>query len=207
MTFCLNFDFALKKDFFSFSHICEKFLLVNHLNHCMGRSELEEKIRDWAIDEGILGKPLPSNPKVNFGYELNFPPNSPKPMRLMVIQPKGTKAISIQIATQIAKQHVEELHKSDPQGLMKFFVVFKRYMLMQNLLYNVDAKNARYVILENIYPDGLNENMFYQAIRKVFNANVFMNMQLVEFITRKRGGGNISRSDTDLDFSAGTMFT
>ncbi|MCF2138697.1 MAG: DUF2299 family protein [Candidatus Lokiarchaeota archaeon] len=173
----------------------------------MPRSELEEKIRDWAIDEGILGKPLPPNPKVNFGYELTFPPNSPKPMRLMVIQPKATKAISIQIATQIAKPHVEEIQKSDPQGLLKFFFIFKRYMLMQNLLYNVDANNARYIILDNIYPDGLTENQFYQSIRKVFNANVYINMQLIDFISGKHGAGKNLRSDSDLDFSAGTMFT
>lgn len=173
----------------------------------MVRSELEEKIRDWAIDEGILGKQLPRNPKIVFGYELNFPPNSPKPMRLMVIQPHGSKAISIQIATQIAKPHVEAIQKADSQGLLKFFVIFKKYMLTQNLLYNLDPKKARYVILDSIYPDGMTQNLFYQTIRKVFNANVYINMYLMDIIAGNVGNlGNI-RSEPDTDFSGGTMFT
>ena len=172
----------------------------------MARSQLEEIIRDWCIDEGILGKPLPANPKINLGYEINFPPNSPKPMRLMVIQPKSTKAISIQIATQIAEQHVKAIQKTDAQGLLKFFIIFKKYMLMQNLLYNIDAKKARYVILDTIYPDGMNQNLFYVAIRKVFNANVFINMQIMEFIAGNIGKGSL-RPDQETEFTGGTMFT
>jgi hypothetical protein len=173
----------------------------------MARSPLEDKVRDWAIDEGILGKPLPANPKIVFGYEINFPPNSPRPMKLLMIQPTGSKAIAIQIATQIAKQHVEGLRKADPQGLLKFFVLFKKYMLQQNLLYNVDPKKARYVILETLYPDGLNQNMFYQAVRKVFNANVYINMEMMEFIAGKIGDLKGLGKGPDSDFSAGTMFT
>ncbi|MHA1718341.1 MAG: hypothetical protein ACTSXK_02335, partial [Promethearchaeota archaeon] len=63
----------------------------------MTRSELEEKVRDFAIDEGILGKTIPVNPKLDFGYELNFPPRSPKPMKILIIKPKEGKAVSLQI--------------------------------------------------------------------------------------------------------------
>lgn len=172
------------------------------------RSALEEKIRDYAIDEGILGKKVPENPKLEFGYELNYPPRSPKPMRIMVIKPKETKAISIQIATQIAKPHVEAITKKDVNGIMKFFMMFKKYMLTQNLLYNLDPKNARYIILENIFPDGITENAFYIAIRKVFNAAVLMNMTVNEIM-----GGSIPKNQTikevgDMDFSSSnSMFT
>ncbi len=172
------------------------------------RSALEEKIKDFAIDEGILGKKVPENPKLEFGYELNYPPRSPKPMRIMVIKPKETKAISIQIATQIAKPHVEAIKKKDSNGLMKFFMMFKKYMLTQNLLYNLDPKNARYIILENVYPDGLTENAFYFAIRKVFNAAVLMNMTVNEMIAGVIPKNKSIKDVGDMDFSnTDSMFT
>ncbi len=172
------------------------------------KSELEETIRDFAIDEGVLGKKLPPNIKLEFGYELNYPPRTPKPMRIMVVKPIESRAISIQVATQIAPQHIEAITKNDSKGLMKFLSFFKKYMLTQNLLYNIDPKNARYIILENIYPDGLTENKFFIAIRKVFNAAVLMNMTISEMMIGLINGDKDSKNFENLDFSEGnSMFT
>lgn len=172
------------------------------------RSEIEEKIRDFAIDEGILGKSIPENPKLEFGYEINYPPKSPKPMKIMVIKPLDTKAITIQVATQIAPQHVEAINKQDAQGIMKFFMLFKKYMLTQNLLYNLDPQNARFIILDTIYPDGLTENYFYLTIRKVFNASILMNMTINDFMTGNIPSENAIKDITTDDFNpTNTMFT
>ena len=170
------------------------------------RTELEEKILNIALIEGILGKKLPENPKLEFGYELNFPPKSPKPMRIMLVKPKETKAVSFQIATQIGKPHLEALQTTKRYGF--YFNVLKKYMLTQNLLYNVDIKRGRYVILDNVYPDGLTENIFYLTVRRVFNAAVFMNITLMEIIGGKIQGGKGTKDDnTDLDFAQGnSMF-
>jgi hypothetical protein len=173
----------------------------------MDRSEFEEKIRDYTIDEGILGKKLPSDPKLEFGYEINYPPNSPKQMKIIALKQKDRKAVAIQIATQIAPVHVDALKKKGPHELIRFFIIFKKYMLMQNLLYNIDPKNARYIISDTIYPDGLNEHNFHLILRKVFNTSMYMNMILMDLIA-----GNIDPSkkdfgDLELPGGGNMMFT
>ncbi len=171
--------------------------------------ELKEKIMEYCLDEGILGKKAPENPKVDFAFELKFPPNSQRPMKMMLIKPKEKKAILIQIATQIAKKHVKALNKQDAQGVLKFFYHLKKYLLVQNLSYNIDAKNARYVISEVIYPDGLNEHLFYKTLRKIFNTSLYVNMMLTEMISGKRLGkeGGTGTMGEDFDFSGGSMYS
>ena len=170
-------------------------------------SKLEETIRDYAIDEGILGKKLSDNPKLDFSYTINFPPNNPKPMKLMILKPKDRKAIIIQSNIQIRKEHVDAINKKDPLGLKKFFIIFQKYMLTKNMLYNIDLKKFRYSIIETIYPDGLTEQFFYTTIRAVFNTSVFMNMTLMDFIMGAIPGKSLKDMD-NLNFSNGdSMFT
>lgn len=170
---------------------------------------IEEIVKDFAIDEGILGKRLPDNPKVEFAYELNFPPNSPKPMKLMLIKPKDLKSISIQAPTQISKPHVDAFNKMGKNMIFQFFNILKKYVITQNLLYNINMEKMRYVILENIYPDGLTEDRFFLAVRKVFNAAVFCNITISEILAR--GGalkGKMKDISKDTDFTSGeSMFT
>ncbi len=149
----------------------------------MPRSDIEERLRDFAIDEGVLGKKLPANPKLDFAYEIKFPPQSPKPMKLILIKPKSTKAVTLQAPTQISPQHMKAFKQQGQQGLFKFFTILKKYVLTQNLLYNISVKDARYIILDSIYPDGLTEDRFYLSVRKVFNAAVFMNLTLNEILS------------------------
>jgi hypothetical protein len=171
-------------------------------------SELEEKVKNFAIDEGILGKRLKANPKVEFAYELKFPPNSTKPMKLMLIKPKDLKCISIQAPTQIAKIHVDAFAKMGNNMILQFYNILKKYVLTQNLLYNINVKQSRYVILENIYPDGLTEDRFYLALRKVFNAAVFCSVTLNEILARGGALKSNVKALSDPDFSSGdTMFT
>lgn len=144
------------------------------------KSELEEQVTDFCIDEGILGKKIQGDAKLEFGYEVNFPPNSPQPMKIVVLKLKERKALVFQVATQIAPPHVEALKKGG--NINNFFGIFKKYMLSQNLLYNIDAQNFRYIISDTIYPDGLNEDRFYITIRKIFNASLFINTVLMEVI-------------------------
>jgi len=171
-------------------------------------SELEEKIRNYAIDEGILGKKGPDNPKLDFSYTINFPPNNPKPMKLMIIKPKDRKAIIIQSNVQIREDHVKAINKKDPQGLKKFFMLFQKYMLSQNMLYNIDLKKFRYSVIETIYPDGLTEQFFYTTVRAVFNTSVFMNITLMDFIMGAIPPGGKALNMDNLNYSNGdSMFT
>jgi hypothetical protein len=176
-------------------------LIESEIN--MPRSELEEKVRDYAVDEGILGKNLPHDDKIEFGYELNFPPNSPNPMKIIVLKLKDRKALAFQLATQIAPPHVEALRKGNSQSINYFFTLFKKYMLTQNLLYNIDVQNYRYIISDTIYPDGFTQQMFYTTIRKIFNASLYINMLLMDLI---QGGGKEGKIGEDMGFGS-SMYT
>ena len=89
----------------------------------------------------------------------------------------------------------------------KLTSVFKKYMLNQNLLYNLDPKNARYIILETLYPDGFTENAFYYAIRKVFNAAVLMNMTINEMIAGIIPSDKSIGDIDNMDLSSNSMFS
>ena len=103
--------------------------------------------------------------------------------------------------------HVEAFAKMGNNMILRFYNILKKYVLTQNLLYNINVKQSRYVILENIYPDGLTEDRFYLAVRKVFNAAVFCSVTLNEILAR---GGALKSNVKDLsdtDFTSGeTMF-
>lgn len=146
---------------------------------------MEEKVRDYAVDEGILGKSLPADEKLEFGYELNYPPGHPHPMKILALKMKDRKALAFQLATQIAPQHIELLKKIPNDGLGLFFNIFKKQMLATNCLYNIDFQNHRYIISETIYPDGLTEDHFYRIIRKIFDASLLINTILMELIGGK----------------------
>ncbi len=163
---------------------------------------LKEKIMDYCLDEGILGKKVPDNPNIEFGFELNFPPNSPRPIKIMLIKPKDKKQILVQIATQVAPKQIEALNKSSPKGLMKFFYNVKKYLLYRNLSFNVDINNARYIISDIIYPDGLTEHEFYKTLRSILNSSLYINIILQETIAGK--GGDVLKKDfNDFDITLG----
>jgi hypothetical protein len=174
----------------------------------MARTELEEKIVDFAVDEGILGRKIPQEKGSNleFGYEINFPPNSPNPMKIVVLKVNDRKALALQLATQIAPPHVEALKKGGKANL--FFTIFKRYMLTQNLLYNIDVQNFRYIISDTIYPDGLTQNYFYLIIRKIFNSSLYINMALMDVLEGTGGSGKKDSISDDLNYlGGGSMYT
>lgn len=177
----------------------------------MVKSAFEEKIRDYAIDEGILGKSLPAEDnKLEFGYELNYPPNSPHPMKIMLIKLKDRKAVLLQLATQIAPPHIEGLKKVGTDGVFRYFEAFKKYMLVQNLLYNIDLQSSRYIISDTIYPDGFTEDRFYLTVRKLFNASLYMNTLLMEMIEGKipiDSKGGSKNLDSNLFNAGNSMFT
>ena len=155
----------------------------------MVRSELEDQIRDYAIDEGILGKAVPHDNDLEFGYELNFPPNSPQPLKILILKIRERKALAMQLATQIAPQHIEGLKGLGANGVLLFFEALKKVLFLQNLLYQIDIQNGRYIISDTIYPDGLTEDRFYLAVRKIFNLSLYLNTLLVEMIEGKGSEG------------------
>ena len=86
--------------------------------------------------------------------------------------------------------------------------MLKKFLLLQNLLYNIDVKNARYIISDIIYPDGLTEQQFFTTIRKVFNASLYLNITLNEMILGKGQSQLANRDAGDFVMTPGdSMFT
>lgn len=147
---------------------------------------LEEKIIDFCLDEGILRQRLPDNDKVKWGYNIEFPPNNPKPRKISILQPAEKKFIVIQLGTQVSKEHLEILKKKDktpqPQTLLVYFELIKRMLISRNLLFHIDMKNHRFMISDQIYEDGITQDFFYRTIRRVFNAGLLGNLMLIDII-------------------------
>ena len=91
---------------------------------------LEQKIVRYCTEEGILRMKLPENEKVEFGFNVEFPPNHPMAKTMTVLQPKDKSFIIIQIGIKISPQHLSQLEEFKLKRL--FFDMLKRMLLSKN---------------------------------------------------------------------------
>lgn len=146
------------------------------------KTDLKEKIIEFSLEEGILKEKLPENSKIEFGFNIVYPPDMEFPKKLVVFQPRGKKYISIQIGTQISPEHLKMLDQ--PKKLL-FFEILKRFLITQNLLFHLDINNNRFLISDKIYSDALTMDNYYKTIRKLFNATIFANTLISDIASGK----------------------
>jgi len=144
---------------------------------------LEQKIVRYCTEEGILRMKLPENEKVEFGFNVEFPPNHPMAKTMTVLQPKDKSFIIIQIGIKISPQHLSQLEEFKLKRL--FFDMLKRMLLSKNLIFKLEIEQNRFMISEQIYEDGLNMNAFYRYLREIFNTSLTTNLLLTDIVTRK----------------------
>ncbi|MBD3213288.1 MAG: DUF2299 domain-containing protein [Candidatus Lokiarchaeota archaeon] len=151
---------------------------------------LEEIIRDYLLDEGILRKRI-DNENLEFGYQFEFPPftegGNKRGQNMVVYQPKKKDLIIISIATQISPPHVEALESVDGRKI-RFFVELKKLLLLRNLFFRLDIDNYRYEISDQMFitdDEPISKNHFFQTVRKVFNIQAYSNLLLMEFCSGK----------------------
>jgi hypothetical protein len=148
-------------------------------------NDLERKIIDFCTEQGILRDKLPVNPNIEFAYNIEYPPMQKQPKILVVLQPRGKRFISMQIATQVSPEHIKLLEENGPNLKLGFFESIKRYLVMNNLLFNIDLENNRFLISDEIFEDALTCDFFYRTIRKVFNSCFFTNLILMDILQGK----------------------
>ena len=144
---------------------------------------LEQKIVRYCTEEGILRMKLPENEKVEFGFNVEFPPNHPMAKTMTVLQPKNKSFVVIQIGIKISPQHLASLEKFKLKGL--FFDMLKRMLLGKNLIFKLEVVQNRFMLSEQIYEEGLNMDIFYRYLREIFNTSLTTNLLLTDIIARK----------------------
>lgn len=144
---------------------------------------LEQKIVRYCTEEGILRTKLPENEKVEFGFNIEFPPNHPMAKMMTVLQPKDKSFIIIQIGIKISEQHLASLEKFKIKRL--FFDMLNRMLLGKNLIFKLEIKQNRFMISEQIYEEGLNMDVFYRNLRGIFNTSLTTNLLLTDIVARK----------------------
>ena len=80
----------------------------------MANNDIKDKIIKFCTEEGILREVVKESEKIDFGFNVAFPPNHPQPKKLVVLKPKNKKFIVIQVGIQISQEHIQLLKKSNP---------------------------------------------------------------------------------------------
>ena len=136
-------------------------------------------IRKYLLDEGLLREKI-KKPHLDFGFQFVFPkgvdPSSgrQKGRPFMVTKPKNKDFIEISSPIVIDKKQVEILQKEDKKKY--FFSKLQKYLLNRNFYFQLDGKNNRYVIIDNIFLSNtgtVSKNVFFKSIRKIFTSTIY----------------------------------
>ena len=159
---------------------------------------LEDKIVRYCTEEGILRTKLPANEKIEFGFNVEYPPSHPMAKTMTVLQPKDKSFVIIQIGIKISPEHLASLEKFKLKRL--FYDMLKRMLLSSNIIFKLEMEQNRFMLSEQIYEEGLNMDVFYRYLRMVFNTSLKTNLMLTDIVARKdlrftknRPGTNNSR--------------
>lgn len=166
------------------------------------KPETIEKLRDFAIEEGILGRKFPENAGLDAAFELNFPPNAPAPQKLALIFPTNQNFFLIEQATQVSPIHQQAFQNLSEEDKIQFFTNLKKFFLRQNLQYNIEVEMLRWRVSEIVYEgDELTKNLFFTQIRRVFNASIYANILIDELCRPKMSGAMMKDPNSTLDKS------
>lgn len=151
-----------------------------------------ELVRDWAIEEGIMGGKIHPKAEIEFGFELKFPPGAPFQKNVALVCPKDKDFLVFQLGTQMSPDHATIMKNTSPEKQVKFFSKMKKFFYTQNLLYNLDIPNLRWAIIDQVHFDGLTKNVFFSTLRKIFNTSLYIDQILAENILEGGGAPNES---------------
>ena len=168
-------------------------------------NEIKYMIQEYLIEEGILKQKI-TNPNLDFGYMISFPPGVKNFHKMNVFKPKNKDFIIILIATQISNQHVKALDSLGDKKL-RFFTSLRKIFLLKDVYFRIDAGNNRFEISDQIFLKSngkLSKNSLYKGIRRVFNCAVYANTILGEFCY---GKVKDDESDQSRDYTPGSDFS
>jgi hypothetical protein len=155
-------------------------------------SKIKLLIQEYLLDEGLLREKI-SDPKIDFGFQLVFPPGNdstgrPVGRRMVVLKPKNKDLIVISLGTQISKPHIDTLNSLKDNRKMQYFWDLRKFFLVKDLFYRIDINNYRYEISDQIFlkDNGtVSKNTFFKSIRRVFDGSAYSNIILGEYCLGK----------------------
>jgi len=140
------------------------------------KNKIKDLIQEYLLDEGILrGKVNDPDSKFEFGFTFSFPPGQ-KSQGMSVLMPKGKNFILIIIQTQLSKPDRKALNSLKDNKKEQFFEDIRRFFLIKELFFRIDAQNYRYEINDQIFieKDGsISRDSFYRSIRKIFYSYIY----------------------------------
>ncbi len=132
--------------------------------------DLEENIKNWLIEEGMLREK-----KVDENAEFHYIIEFPKDNIMDVVKPKGKDCIVVGCATQVAQEHMDLMIESTPENRRNFLldlqIGINRYLVDFELNVNQDLLQ-QFIVTDVIFEDGLNKNEFIRTVKRVFKAKL-----------------------------------
>ena len=148
--------------------------------------KVENLIRDYLLDEGLLKEKL-SSPDVDFGFVFSFPPG-PKSQNMSVFKPKSRTFIHIAIRIQLSKKHADALNSLKDNKKFEFFNNIRNYFIAKEVYFKIDTNKLIIEIIEQIFPDTdgfIPKNIFFKAVQKVFYCFLFSNLLVDDYCSGK----------------------
>lgn len=143
-------------------------------------------IREYLLDEGLLRKKA-SDARFEFGFQFVYPPST-KAFPMSVVKPKEKDFIVISIGIQMSKQRIDALSSLKGNKKEEFFRDLKKFFILKNVFFGIDAQNFRYEISEQIFlkeSGKVSKNSFFRAIRTIFNCAAYSNIIFEQYCSGK----------------------
>lgn len=143
-------------------------------------------IRKYLLDEELLRKKA-SDDRFEFGFQFVYPPST-KAFPMSVVKPKGKDFIVISIGIQMSKQRIDALNSIKNDKKQEFFTELKKFFIIKNVFFGIDAQNFRYEISEQIFlkENGkVSKSAFYRAVRTIFNCAAYSNIIFEQYCSGK----------------------
>lgn len=134
-------------------------------------SKIELIIQEYLIEEGILKQKVEDD-NANFHYIIEYPENN----SIDLIQPNGKNdSIIIGCATEISSEQRQLIQSSNlkvKQDLIWDIRFTINDFLLDFELYHPNNNLEKFVIIDEIYIDGLNKDRLISCLKKVFKVKL-----------------------------------
>ncbi len=144
--------------------------------------EIKGRIEKWLRDERLFSDFIPDNDRLEFGFQIKYPPNVPTPIPITIIKNHHQSSLVFQAHLKIDETERNLLKSKDPLIFRKFSFQLKKELLRQNFMYLIDNENGNYIITEVLYDLDITKDQFMFTIRRVFNMFALMNLILNEIL-------------------------
>ena len=164
------------------------------------KSKIENLIRDYLLDEGILREKLAGS-NYDFGFTFEFP-QGPQSQKMSVFKLKNKNCIYIAIRIQFSEKHAKLFNSLKDNQRFQIFHNLRKFFLIKEVYFKIDIKNFIYEIIEQIFLDkegDISRNTFFKGIQKIFYCFLFSNLLLREYCSGKEISS--TKFGPDFDFS------